>query len=195
MLSQELEAFTITLLSTFFNPLLFVVTSLFYWALYDNIRSPQFLGIMWRMHKQSRKSGLGSKLMVHVHYIRVLMTCIYLEGSTPGIHYYICPVKNIVHQKPLNCIPIEFLLECISEGVPPPNETLLIVVFVQALNINDLHHVYEKLHESASPHWFNLGLALGLTYPVLTNISIASIMEIMYRACVKCWPSSWVHNM
>ena len=46
----------------------------------------------------------------------------------------------------------------------------LIVAFVQALTIDDLQHVYEKLHESASPHWFNLGLALGLTYPVLTNI-------------------------
>ena len=48
----------------------------------------------------------------------------------------------------------------------------MIVVFVQALTINDLQHVYEKLHESASPHWFDLGLALGLTYPVLTKINI-----------------------
>ena len=49
----------------------------------------------------------------------------------------------------------------------------LIIAFVQALTIDDLQHVYEKLHtahESASPHWFNLGLALGLTYFVLTNI-------------------------
>ena len=56
---------------------------------------------------------------------------------------------------------------------PSPNETLLIAVFVQALTIDNLQHVYEKLHtahESASPHWFNLGLALGLTHPVLTNI-------------------------
>ncbi|XP_064400722.1 uncharacterized protein LOC135346877 isoform X10 [Halichondria panicea] len=42
----------------------------------------------------------------------------------------------------------------------------------KALTINDLQHVYEKLHESASPHWFNLGLALGLTHPDLTNINI-----------------------
>ncbi|XP_064400852.1 NACHT, LRR and PYD domains-containing protein 3-like isoform X5 [Halichondria panicea] len=42
----------------------------------------------------------------------------------------------------------------------------------KALTINDLQHVYEKLHESASPHWFNLGLALGLTHPILTNINI-----------------------
>ncbi len=55
-------------------------------------------------------------------------------------------------------------------GATPLNETLLIGTFVQALTINDLQHVYEKLHENASPHWFNLGLALGLTYPVLTNI-------------------------
>ncbi|XP_064400962.1 uncharacterized protein LOC135347051 isoform X4 [Halichondria panicea] len=41
----------------------------------------------------------------------------------------------------------------------------------KALTINDLQHVYEKLHESASPYWFNLGLALGLTHPVLTNIN------------------------
>ncbi len=47
----------------------------------------------------------------------------------------------------------------------------MIVAFLQALTINDLQHVYEKLHESASPHWFNLGLALGLTYPDLTNIN------------------------
>ncbi len=50
----------------------------------------------------------------------------------------------------------------------------MIVAFVQALTINDLQHVYEKLHtahESASPHWFNLGLALGITYFVLTNIN------------------------
>ncbi len=38
------------------------------------------------------------------------------------------------------------------------------------MTINDLQHVYVTLHESASPHWFNLGLALGLTHPVLTNI-------------------------
>ncbi len=61
-------------------------------------------------------------------------------------------------------------LESISKGQPPPNETLLCFCF-QALTINDLHHVYEKLHESASSHWFNLGLALGLTHPVLTNIN------------------------
>ncbi len=47
----------------------------------------------------------------------------------------------------------------------------MIGTFVQALTINDLQHVYEKLG-NASPHWFNLGLALGLTYPVLTNINI-----------------------
>ncbi|XP_064394892.1 uncharacterized protein LOC135342163 isoform X2 [Halichondria panicea] len=44
----------------------------------------------------------------------------------------------------------------------------------KALTINDLQHVYEKLHTahaSASPHWFNLGLALGLSHPVLTNIN------------------------
>ncbi|XP_064395955.1 uncharacterized protein LOC135342984 isoform X6 [Halichondria panicea] len=40
----------------------------------------------------------------------------------------------------------------------------------KALTINDLQHVYKKLHESASPHWFNLGFAFGLTHPVLTNI-------------------------
>ena len=56
---------------------------------------------------------------------------------------------------------------------PSPNETLLIAVFVQALTIDDLQHVYEKLHTahaSASPHWFNLGLALGLSHFILTNI-------------------------
>ncbi|XP_064400941.1 uncharacterized protein LOC135347047 isoform X3 [Halichondria panicea] len=42
----------------------------------------------------------------------------------------------------------------------------------KVLTITDLQHVYEKLHESASPHWFNLGLALGLTHPDLTNINI-----------------------
>ncbi len=45
----------------------------------------------------------------------------------------------------------------------------MIVAFVQALTIYDLQHVYEKL-KSVSPHWFNLGLALGLTHPVLTNM-------------------------
>ena len=35
--------------------------------------------------------------------------------------------------------------------------------------MTDLQHVYEKL-KSASPHWFNLGLALGLSHFVLTNI-------------------------
>ncbi|XP_064395826.1 uncharacterized protein LOC135342890 isoform X16 [Halichondria panicea] len=45
----------------------------------------------------------------------------------------------------------------------------------KALTINDLQHVYEKLHtahSSASPHWFNLGLALGLSHFILTNIDI-----------------------
>ncbi len=46
---------------------------------------------------------------------------------------------------------------------------MLIVAFVQALTINDLQHVYKNLRD-ASPHWFNLGLALDLTYPDLTNI-------------------------
>ncbi|XP_064401070.1 uncharacterized protein LOC135347118 isoform X4 [Halichondria panicea] len=40
----------------------------------------------------------------------------------------------------------------------------------KALTMTDLQHVYEKL-KSASPHWFNLGLALGLTHPDLTNIN------------------------
>ncbi|XP_064407503.1 leucine-rich repeat serine/threonine-protein kinase 2-like [Halichondria panicea] len=71
----------------------------------------------------------------------------------------------------------------LDQEIPESDIILIAVKFPhllnvhKALNINDLHHVYEKLHESASPHWFNLGLALGLTYPVLTNISIASIME------------------
>ncbi|XP_064400932.1 uncharacterized protein LOC135347046 isoform X2 [Halichondria panicea] len=39
----------------------------------------------------------------------------------------------------------------------------------KALTMTDLQHVYEKL-KSASPHWFNLGLALGLSHFVLTNI-------------------------
>ncbi len=49
----------------------------------------------------------------------------------------------------------------------------MIVAFVQALTIDDLQHVYEKLHtahESASPYWLNLGLALGLSHFILTNI-------------------------
>ncbi len=49
----------------------------------------------------------------------------------------------------------------------------MIVAFVQALTIDDLQDVLEKLHTahaSASPDWFNLGLALGLSHPVLTNI-------------------------
>ncbi|XP_064395807.1 uncharacterized protein LOC135342889 isoform X3 [Halichondria panicea] len=43
----------------------------------------------------------------------------------------------------------------------------------KALTIDDLQHVYEKLHtahESASPYWLNLGLALGLSHFILTNI-------------------------
>ncbi|XP_064394894.1 uncharacterized protein LOC135342165 isoform X2 [Halichondria panicea] len=43
----------------------------------------------------------------------------------------------------------------------------------KVLTIDDLQHVYEKLHTahaSASPHWFNLGLALGLSHFILTNI-------------------------
>ncbi len=46
---------------------------------------------------------------------------------------------------------------------------MLIVAFVQALTIHDLQNVYKKLH-GASPHWFDLGLALDLTYPDLANI-------------------------
>ncbi len=38
-----------------------------------------------------------------------------------------------------------------------------------ALTIYDLQQVCEKL-ESASPKWFDLGLALGLSHPDLTNI-------------------------
>ena len=41
--------------------------------------------------------------------------------------------------------------------------------FAQVLTIDDLQHVYEKL-QTASPHWFDLGLALGLSYLILTNI-------------------------
>ena len=62
-----------------------------------------------------------------------------------------------------------------------------IVVFVQALTIYDLQHVYEKL-KSASPHWFDLGLALGLSYPDLTNIDskhrgdiVSSLREMLAK--------------
>ncbi|XP_064398871.1 uncharacterized protein LOC135345380 isoform X3 [Halichondria panicea] len=41
----------------------------------------------------------------------------------------------------------------------------------KALTINDLQHVFEQLHESASSHWFDLGLALDLSYHVLTDIN------------------------
>ncbi len=37
------------------------------------------------------------------------------------------------------------------------------------MTIDDLQHVFEKLR-IASPHWFNLGLALGLSHLILTNI-------------------------
>ena len=60
----------------------------------------------------------------------------------------------------------------------------LIVGFVQVLTIDDLQHVYEKLHtahESASPHWFNLGLALGLHHSVLAIIKIQN-----HEECVSC---------
>ncbi|XP_064395980.1 uncharacterized protein LOC135343006 isoform X3 [Halichondria panicea] len=43
----------------------------------------------------------------------------------------------------------------------------------KVLTIDDLQHVYETLHTahaSASPHWLNLGLALGLSHFILTNI-------------------------
>ncbi|XP_064407136.1 uncharacterized protein LOC135351980 isoform X2 [Halichondria panicea] len=52
----------------------------------------------------------------------------------------------------------------------------------KALTINDLQHVYEKL-ENASPHWFNLGLALGLTHLVLTNINIQYHQDSM--SCLR----------
>ncbi len=82
-------------------------------------------------------------------------------------------------------IPIEFSLEGIfKRATPSPNETLLIITFVQALTIDDLQHVYEKLHTahaSASPHWLNLGLALGLHHSVLTIIKIQNREE-----CVSC---------
>ncbi len=68
---------------------------------------------------------------------------------------------------------MSFLWKVFPRGQPSPNETLLIVAFVQALTINDLQHVYEKLHTahaSASPLWLNLGLALGLSHFILTNI-------------------------
>ncbi|XP_064394904.1 uncharacterized protein LOC135342166 isoform X7 [Halichondria panicea] len=54
----------------------------------------------------------------------------------------------------------------------------------KALTIDDLQHVYEKLHtahESASPHWFNLGLALGLHHSVLAIIKIQN-----HNECVSC---------
>ncbi|XP_064394889.1 uncharacterized protein LOC135342162 isoform X2 [Halichondria panicea] len=54
----------------------------------------------------------------------------------------------------------------------------------KALTIDDLQHVYEKLHtahESASPQWFNLGLALGLHHSVLAIIKIQN-----HNECVSC---------
>ncbi|XP_064394919.1 uncharacterized protein LOC135342171 isoform X4 [Halichondria panicea] len=54
----------------------------------------------------------------------------------------------------------------------------------KVLTIDDLQHVYEKLHtahESASPHWFNLGLALGLHHSVLAIIKIQN-----HEECVSC---------
>ena len=68
---------------------------------------------------------------------------------------------------------LNFLWKVFTRGNPHQIKSWLIVAFVQALTVNDLQHVYETLHTahaSASPHWFNLGLALGVTYFVLTNI-------------------------
>ena len=100
----------------------------------------------------------------------------------PGIHYYTGRVKYCSTEL-LNHIPIDFSLEGIlPRGQSPPNKTLLVGTFVQALTINDLQHVYEKL-ENASPHWFNLGLALGLTHLVLTNINIQYHQDSM--SCLR----------
>ena len=48
------------------------------------------------------------------------------------------------------------------------------------MTIDDLQDVYEKL-QNASPRWLDLGLALGLTHPVLTNIKIQQ-----HEDCVSC---------
>ncbi len=55
-----------------------------------------------------------------------------------------CPILNSVYQNPsIVFLHVEFPLVGISEGAThPPNLTLLIVAFVQALTINDLQHVY-----------------------------------------------------
>ncbi len=57
----------------------------------------------------------------------------------------------------------------------------------KVLTIYDMQHVYEKLN-SASPHWYDLGLALGLPHYVLTNIDskcrgdfMSSMREMLFR--------------
>ncbi len=82
-------------------------------------------------------------------------------------------IPALLLTRPLNLIPSS--RKYFRGGNPHQMKPCLLLLFLQVLTINDLQHVYEKLHTahaSASPHWFNLGLALGLTYLVLTNISI-----------------------
>ncbi len=84
--------------------------------------------------------------------------------------------------------PLNFILWIISERgkfLSPPNKTLLIVAFIQALTINDIQHVFEQLHESASSHWFDLGLALDLSYHVLTDINNKQHDTLSNVSCLR----------
>ena len=81
-------------------------------------------------------------------------------------------IPALLLTRPLNLIPSS--RKYFRGGNPHQMKPCLLLLFLQVLTINDLQHVYEKLHTahaSASPHWFNLGLALGLSHPVLTNIN------------------------
>ena len=74
--------------------------------------------------------------------------------------------ENLHPRKFPVCIPIEFILEGIFEGT---KWNPVYCCFAQALTIYDIEDVYKKLH-TASPRWFDLGLALGLSHFILTNI-------------------------
>ncbi len=81
-------------------------------------------------------------------------------------------IPALLLTRPLNLIPSS--RKYFRGGNPHQMNPCLLLLFLQVLTIDDLQHVYEKLHTahaSASPYWFNLGLALGITYPVLININ------------------------
>ncbi len=106
MLSAGLETFTIELLSTSFNPLPFVWRHCFTEHIRCYPQTPQFLGIMWRMRKQSIPGPSSVRPGIEA-------SCRYAQNDNGIIFVYYASVRSCMHWNHMLVWNWELLCACV----------------------------------------------------------------------------------